>query len=505
SEVSSDTLLREGYHNDVLYFVFYFNDTHNNLPLSGAYVDVSWEGGLANVTDLNSGYYLVELTLTATSPRLYDVVVTFNLQDYTMAVMTVRVVIKATPANIICPATLSVPKNDTAQVALNVISDLTNETISGLIGFAYWEGAGAVPLITLENGSYAFDVPGDLAIGTYHIQIGFSTTLYSLSPWTLELIVRPVATTLFVSNTTIESAPGGRFTLVITYFDLDHGEGISGVTPIVEYFAENITYLEDRTTETNGIYELEFIVNAQRTFQITITFTKNEYESQVVEITIRSAIAPEQIFLRNVMISGGFIFIFLALAIIAYTKHFSVPWIIRVLNKMIATLKKGNIPPAPKVSTRQGMVLSIVNEDLEGVGLKKKLDEVIGESVEAIVPEIDALLDRLAEITGLGMVELEAFRQDLARMKASERPGFIQEVIDQEEARRADALAKEEAKVPEEARVILEEKPEELEELRVKLKRKGMADEEIEIIIEQAKTLSKADLEALLDSLGIKL
>ena len=83
-------------------------------------------------------------------------------------------------------------------------------------------------------------------------------------------------------------------------------------------------------------------------------------------------------------------------------------------------------------------------------------------------------------------------------------PEATREVIEQEEARRAEALAEAEP-IPAEAKEILEEKPEELEELRLKLKRKGMSDDEIEIIIEQAKSLSKADLEALLDSLGIQL
>jgi hypothetical protein len=150
-------------------------------------------------------------------------------------------------------------------------------------------------------------------------------------------------------------------------------------------------------------------------------------------------------------------------------------------------------------------VLLIVNEELSPSGLAKTPEDIPGPSIEAIVPEIEDLLDHLAAITGLDESSLEAFRQDLARMRASERPGFIREVIEQEEARRADVLAEEVDRKPEEAKEILEEKPEELEELRTKLRRKGMSDDEIAIIIEQAKGLSKADLEALLDSLGIRL
>ena len=90
-------------------------------------------------------------------------------------------------------------------------------------------------------------------------------------------------------------------------------------------------------------------------------------------------------------------------------------------------------------------------------------------------------------------------------MKPSERSGFLREVITQEEARRAETLAGYEAEPEPAEKVIMEEEPGELEELKERLLKKGMAMEEIEIILEQAKTLSKADLEALLDSLGISL
>jgi hypothetical protein len=90
-------------------------------------------------------------------------------------------------------------------------------------------------------------------------------------------------------------------------------------------------------------------------------------------------------------------------------------------------------------------------------------------------------------------------------MKASERPGFLKEVIDQERARRADVLATPTDVVTPEEEIPLSDLPGELEDLRKKLLKKGMAGEEIEIIIQEAKSLSKADLDALLDSLGIDL
>ena len=90
-------------------------------------------------------------------------------------------------------------------------------------------------------------------------------------------------------------------------------------------------------------------------------------------------------------------------------------------------------------------------------------------------------------------------------MKPSERPGFLKEVINQEKARRADALARPSERRAAVEDMTLDQLPDELEDLKQRLLKKGMAPEEIEVIIEESKSLSKADLEALLDSLGIDL
>jgi hypothetical protein len=504
--VTVDTLLNQGFTGDVVEFTFYYNDTHNNQPIQGAFADIAWEGGAADITDLLSGYYLVQVTLTPTSPRLYDITASFILQNYSAAIMTVRVVIVATPAEIVGPSEYSIAVNDTVQLIFNVNNTLTGEYLIGLNGIAYWEGAGEVLLNETEIGIYSITVPGDLAMDTYRIEIGFLTSIYSIPTHFVDLIIRPVHTELRIVNTTIITQPGARETIVISYLDLDHNlAGIAGAIPQLVFDPNNISYDEDSFLDLgNGIYEIPITVIGAGTMTIDITFSRGQFESQSIRIEIKSNPSEGAILAQNLMVGGGFIFVFLAIAIVAYAKHFAIPWMIRVMNKMIAALAKGRVPSPVSVRNRDEMVLEIINEEIKPAGLGKELEDVGGPSIEAVVPEIEDLLERLAEITGLGDVELEAFRHDLARMRASERPGFIQEVIDQEEARRAEALA--EAKpIPAEAKEILEEKPEELEELRMKLKRKGMSDDEIEIIVEQAKSLSKADLEALLDSLGIKL
>ena len=172
---------------------------------------------------------------------------------------------------------------------------------------------------------------------------------------------------------------------------------------------------------------------------------------------------------------------------------------------MIRALSKGRIPGAPKVPSRQSITMTIVNEEADALNISKDAEEIHEYPIETSVPEVNDLLEELAAITGLGEVEIEAFRQDLARMKASERPGFLKEVIDQEKARRADVLAKAPLIEPTVEEMTLEHRPEELDDLRQKLIKKGMAIDEIDVIVEEAKSLSKADLDALLNSLGIDL
>ncbi|MFW9976416.1 MAG: hypothetical protein ACFFDQ_14180, partial [Candidatus Thorarchaeota archaeon] len=137
--------------------------------------------------------------------------------------------------------------------------------------------------------------------------------------------------------------------------------------------------------------------------------------------------------------------------------------------------------------------------------LYKDPSEIADYPIITTVPEVNQLLEELASITGLGAAEIDAFRADLARMKASERPGFLKEVIDQEKARRADVLAQPPTRELPLEEVPLAQRPEELDDLRQKLIKKGMAVDEIDVILEEAKSLSKADLDALLNSLGIDL
>ncbi len=503
TEAYATPILQSGYWGDVLTYNFFFNDTQHNELVTGADVIVSWEGGAPVAVSYPNGTYTITVLITVETPGLFDLSLRFDLTNYTSRTVTVRIEIYATPAEIIGPNQYSVPVNDTVSILYTLRNQLDDSNITEIIGIAYSNQLGEIELELLANGSYSLNLFGDLPFGTYSFDIAFSSNKYRIAPLHLDVTVRRILTTLTTQNISITTSPGLIFSIGLNFFDTDHNIGISGANISVDYNQANITYIEDETLEEDGEYSLFFRANAGRTIYITITFQKNDYETKILVIEINSDISAAQQIRQIITVGGGMSLILVALLVAGYVRVWSVPIQIRALNRMIRALKKKRVPKAPRAPARQVIVIEIVNDDLQPIKIQKSTEDIAPEPIITILPEVDELLEELTSITGLGDEEIEAFRADLARMKASERTGFLKEVIDQERARRADVLAKPVKEVPTPQDISLEDIPGGIEDLRKKLLKKGMASEEIDIIIQEAKSLSKADLDALLDSLGI--
>jgi len=504
TSTSVDTTLNSAYFGDTVNFTFYYHDDQHDVPIEEANVVASWDGGGVPVVELGGGYYFVEVEITLTTPGLYDLVVRFDLTNYTARMITTKIEIYATPATILGPNEYNIPVNDDVDILYEVQNTRDDSQVTDVIGRAYSILLGEFELELQPSGFYALSISGTLPIGTYTFDISFTTGKYSIAPMQLVVYINPIKTELRgVGNASIRTSPGTGFEIELTFYDLDHGIAIPGANITVQYSQTNITYFEEYTTDENGVYTLYFQANEGRTFRITITFIKEDYVTQFVTFTIVSDISAAQQFQQALIVGGGAGLILVAMLIVAYVRVWSVPKQIRELNRMIRALAKGRVPKPASAPARLAIAMMIVNEEANALKVKKREDEIVEYPIETVVPEVNELLEELAAITGLGAVEIEAFKADLARMRASERPGFLKEVIEQEKARRADVLAKPPEGEPAPEEVPLAQRPEELEDLRQKLLKKGMAADEIDVIIEEAKSLSKADLDALLSSLGI--
>ncbi len=493
---------------DVVSYLLTFNNTYTNTLLVGANVSVLWSGGMVEVTDLGNGSYLVELGIDLTQPWTYNVDVFMSLHNVETSQITLVLIVLRTPAVIIGSTSVSVPVNSTGTIAYTVINQLNNQTVNDINGLAVWTDLFTEPLTVLPNGSYVLTVPATLPLGVYAVQLVFSTARYYIAPLEIQVVVRPIHTTYYVASTTLMTSPGTAILIQVSYIDIDHNVGVAGANILVVVSGSDLTYFPATLRDLgDGTYEFYIQVNNAGTLSFTVTLSKEYYDAQQIQFVVLSNPSEAQQFFYNFSLFIGGALIIGAASGFYYIKVLSVPKTVRKLNKMIDALAHGKVPLPPSVQSRHQSILQIVNEELRPLLIKKLPEDIEPESIKAIVPEVDELLKQLVEITGLGPAEIEAFRADLSRMPASERPGFLREVIRQEEARRAEQLAKAKGLEVEEptVRYPLETAPEYLAELRRRLEKKGIGPDEIDIIIEQAKSLSKADLEALLNSLGIDL
>jgi hypothetical protein len=213
-------------------------------------------------------------------------------------------------------------------------------------------------------------------------------------------------------------------------------------------------------------------------------------------------LSPEQQALTGSIFVGMLFFVFVVGLVSAWVRVWSVPKMLRRIRKMIRALEKGVIPTAPPVRDRRSMILSMMNEDLQPLAIGKDIEDLSSSTVDVTILDVESLLEELSTVIGLTTADVEVLKQDLEKMKPSERAGFISEVIKQERARRARDIA--ETSKPPEARAAVGRKPteQELAVFREKLLSMGIEETEADLMVEQARNLTKAEIDALLEQIG---
>ncbi|MDF1541197.1 MAG: hypothetical protein P1Q69_20025, partial [Candidatus Thorarchaeota archaeon] len=251
----------------------------------------------------------------------------------------------------------------------------------------------------------------------------------------------------------------------------------------------------------NGTYVFAYTAPNPGIITLEISLSKSDYAERSVSIPIFSEYAPEYLYTIQAFayVTVGI----LALAAFGafWMRVLSVPKMLRWIKAMIGALSKGKIPEAQQTRDRRKILLDIMNEDLAVIGIVKTLEDVSKSTISVEALDTDQLLAELASLVGLTESDVAVLSRDLDAMRPSERPGFLMEVIKQERARRAPGLPEgDEAvgEIPEAVRLSETE----IEDLRTRLTILGIEEAEVDIMIEQAKTLSKAEIEALLDQLG---
>ncbi len=502
------------YYGKNITFYFFFNDTNSNEGIIGAITNFTLEHIRSSLVDhMNGSYSLtIDTSLLTAGSIPHDISVTFRKENYHYAFSLVKLLVIPIPTEIRGNQVAEFPVYDNYTMLFGFWDELNDEWITDGTATAVWE-FGTVQLVNLHNGSYLFG-PDSANLTTalqerttaYRIRISISRTNYSRIEMEVFLTIREIDTDVLHTELPTLIQVGEIFYIDVTYLDLDHSVVISDFV---------ITIITDSTIDAgiiretdydidhgNGTYTLAFSAPNLAYYSLRIEFSKEDYQLAYVEFDIYSELSPEQEAMIVAFEYGAVGILLLAGFAALYTRILSVPKLLRILRGMVKSLSKGKIPSPASVLLRREMLLAMMVEDLKSVGVEKTLDDISPSTVDVIVMDVEDLLQELAKVIGLAAADIGVLRQDLSQMRPSERAGFISEVLKQERARRAKELAEAEMDVEkdlEEADVLSED---EILDLRERLLKMGIEETEVDLMIEQAKHLTRAEIEALLEEIG---
>jgi hypothetical protein len=503
-----------GYYGTNVTFFFLFNDTHAAEGIPGALTNYTLEGFRGSLFGFGNGTYSLTLntSLVTAGSIPHDISVTFRKDNYEFSSALVKLLVRPIPTVVLGEATGEFPVYDDYTMTFGFWDTLNGEWVFDGIATAVWE-FGTVPLTNLGNGTYRFG-PSEANLTSalqerdtpYNIRISISRGNYSRAELQISLTIRKIATSIVHTVPGPIIYVGDVFFVNATLMDTDHGLPISDAEIVVSSTSASGLELtrvsELDVNHGNGSYSLAFRAPSLAFYNLRIEFRKTYYQVAVIQLDVYPSLSPEQ-----ELLVAGFQYGTLAILLIAalaalYIRVLSVPRLLRILRGMVSALGKGRIPKPANVPLRRQMLLAVMNEELQAVGIKKTLDDVALSTVDITVMDVEDLLVELATVVGLTDADVDTLRADLDKMRPSERAGFINEVLKQERARRAKELAEVEEEVPAEEAEAVGLSDEELEQLRKKLLSMGIEESEAELMIEQAKHLTKAEIDALLDQIG---
>jgi hypothetical protein len=492
-------------------FQLRFWDSHHNIGISNATATYLIEIFAGTLIDLGDGRYNLTLntTLVSAGSVPHDISVTFQKSRYAYAYGNLKLLVKPIETQLEGNAEQEFPVGDDYGFALFYNDIMHSELILGANATAIWE-FGSVDLVMQGDGSYLFG-PGQTGIARlevraepYLVTFYLSKGNYSRGELVVALTIREINTELRwqISHLTIHA--GEVFYVTATYWDLDHSVPISNAVNSTPGLL--MTRFSDQEEDFgNGTYLFAFQAPGIGRYDLKIVLDLDDYVAAELNLVIYSELSPEQEMMRNTFIGLALFGLLLAGLATLYIKVLSVPKMLRWLRAMVATLGKGNIPSPAPVRDRRNVLLDIMNDELLPVNIIKTVADISPSTVDVTVLDVEKLLFELAEVVGLEESDVATLRRDLDAMRPSERAGFLSEVIKQERARRARAIAETEVAaepsvpVAEVSRKLTDE---ELEYLRERLKAMGIEDTETDLMVEQARNLTKAEVDALLDQIG---
>ncbi|TFG33770.1 hypothetical protein EU527_06785 [Candidatus Thorarchaeota archaeon] len=515
--VPEDEATITAYYGEIVIFHFTYSDTHADEGVPDAITNYTLENIRGSLVDMGNGTYTLTLntSLVSAGSIPHDISVTFRKDNYQFAFGLVKLLVKPISTQVLGPVEMIFPIGDDYSLLFTYRDILNDEYVIDGLASAIWEFAPVV-LTNLGNGSYRFGptesgLPSGLPDRStpYKITISISRGNYSRADLVLYLTIRQIDTQVLYNDNLGTIYVGELFYVNVTFIDKDHDLTIADADinfiRIGSRVDDGLIRVEDQDIDWgNGTYSLAFRAPSLAFYSLRIEFSKLNYQVALVEIDIYTELSPEQEALVTGFQYGTMAFLLLAALAALYIKVLSVPRLLRILRSMIGALSKGRIPKPADVPIRRMMLVQMMNEDLVPMRITKTEDDVALSTVDITAMDVEELLEQLAYVVGLTPVDVDILRRDLDQMRPSERAGFINEVLKQERARRAKELAEADVtgKVGVGAEVEEKLSEEELVHLKERLMKMGIEETEADLMVEQARNLTRAEIDALLGEIG---
>ncbi len=508
-----------GYYGEMVTFYFIYTDTHADEGILGAVTNYTLEHIRGSLVDLGNGTYSLTLNTSLVSAGRvpHDITVSFRKDNYDFAYGLVKLLVNPIPTEIIGTLSAEFAVYDDYSMIFNFRDTLHGGWITDAYATVQWEFGNAI-LTNLHNGSYLFgpteaNLSSSLQdrLNPYALRLAISRGNYSRTVIDVQLTIREIATTVYWDPLPAIIQVGDLILVNFTYWDIDHNLPILDAdltiftTSSLPTDPGLVREEEYDVDHGDGTYTLAFSAPNLAYYSLRIDVDKVDYALFPIEFDIYTELSEGQKALVAGFQYGTMALLGIAALAALYFRVLSVPRLLRIIRRMIAALSRGRIPKPADVPVRREMLLLMMNEDLKRVGIQKSLDDIALSTVDVTVMDVEELLEDLARVVGLTPADIDTLRQDLDKMRPSERAGFINEVLRQERSRRARELAEAERVVEEGVPAGVEEEhlsEEELLHLKERLLKMGIEETEADLMIEQARNLSRAEIDALLSEIG---
>jgi hypothetical protein len=523
AEIAPETVVYNIYWGDDFTITVFFRNLSNDTAISGATIDYSWgpfSGSL--IANGTPGWYTVTLPSTGfAAGSVYAATLTANEPKFQFVVTSVNVFINARPtdlelvaANMYFPVgdmttilniseAWTVPRSDILYLYFN-FTDYVNTTITDATGVYTWLWGSGV--LIYDNGLYYAEIDmTQITPGGYFLDVTFTRQNYEIAQVTqMPLTVTLVQTRIELVGITgvLRGYTGDPLVFTLILHDDDHNTIIdfANVTGFIQYLTpdEGLRL----TNHLNGQYSFDGFISfpIEGTYIVELT-AQSGLVYQVATLELTAIVTLHPLIQQGVQygLIAALLGIIILAAWVAYTRVFSIPWLVRKMRGMSKTIGQGKTPNLTKgdvrrIATRPESMETIVEPAYGSIGVAVGASMIPAAiTMEERQAEDELIWQELEKIEGLGHDQKLELFEEMKRIPAKDRVWFIEDLKEQmADGTRFGRIPAEPTLVPEGVDPSVHARLEALEAL-------GPAEKEA--VIEQLRGLSKEEQEEVIKAL----